>query len=449
MSTDGIWKSRGYGWLLKVDQQHYSLFDVTDISCIEFERGTLAQFHLGFDVIVQEMNRLVLRVKGDITHYEFERSLTLPDNVLSLDQPRIADPNYNFEVLWETFSQDYAFFERHDVDWQKVYSEYRPQVTSQTTEAELFELFKTMLMTLQDNHVHLYGNGESFSSDKIALLKKSFCDSFELETASLGSTETIEKYQRFISLELLHGKGNIAGNNIFSWGYVTPDIAYLCILRLFGIADTPEAKAATGLPEARDQVATFLEQDMQAIETILDAFMEDIIDAESLVIDIRVNGGGFDRIGMAIANRFADKKREAFNKCARWGENFCPQQQFFVEPEGEIQFTKPIYVLIAERCASAGEILALCLNTLPHVTYVGQPTLGILSDDLAKHLPNGWKTTISNEVYTSADGKIYECCGLPPNIEAPVLTVDNLRKSIKNGLEHTVTIASVTLDQSS
>jgi C-terminal processing protease CtpA/Prc len=39
---------------------------------------------------------------------------------------------------------------------------------------------------------------------------------------------------------------------------------------------------------------------------------------------------------------------------------------------------------------------------------------------LLRALPNGWQFTMSNEVYTSADGDIYEKVGNPPDIEIPL-----------------------------
>ncbi len=67
----------------------------------------------------------------------------------------IRDPEVNFEELWTTFHDRYPFFEVRGVDWQKQYDEFRPQVTQETTEDELFDIFCRMLEPLNDGHVKL------------------------------------------------------------------------------------------------------------------------------------------------------------------------------------------------------------------------------------------------------------------------------------------------------
>jgi C-terminal processing protease CtpA/Prc len=146
---------------------------------------------------------------------------------------------------------------------------------------------------------------------------------------------------------------------------------------------------------------------------------------------------------MAIANRFADRKRLAFTKHARNGSGVTPRQEFFVEPKGDFQFTRPVYVLTSARTASAGDIFALCMRSLPHVTLVGQPSTGILSDNLKKHLPNGWMTSISNEFYCSADDELFEGPGVPVDVETPVFIKNNFKAGYHIAVETALELASV------
>jgi hypothetical protein len=39
---------------------------------------------------------------------------------------------------------------------------------------------------------------------------------------------------------------------------------------------------------------------------------------------------------------------------------------------------------------------------------------------LLLQLPNGWKVSLSNEVYRAVDGNVYEGRGIPVQIETPV-----------------------------
>ena len=442
MPTRGLWKSRGYGWLLEIGADGYALFDYTDISCVEFERGTCAQFERGFDRLEITGDALSLYVKGDITRYRFDRVAAFPAVVIRLDDRRNTDPVFNFEVLWRAFQQDYAFFARHRVDWQAIYRRHRPRVDAGTSAAELRGVFEEMLGAIPDNHVYLHTERSRFISDRIADIKSWMVDAFDLESASLGEATTIARYQAFVRNEILRGKARVAGNDLLSWGFVDPGIGYLAVLRLFGFADTADAKAAVGLPKPRPDVAEFLARDLTALGRMLDDAMRDLAGADALILDVRVNGGGFDKAGMMIADRFADRRRLAFSKRAREGDGLGPVQEQFIEPTEAGSFTKPVYLLTAQRTASAGEVLALCLSALPHVTRVGQPTLGIFSDDLAKHLPNGWVTSISNEVYAGPDGTVYEGSGVPPQVTVPVFRQYDLRGALKLAVEKAMDLAN-------
>ena len=82
-------------------------------------------------------------------------------------------------------------------------------------------------------------------------------------------------------------------------------------------------------------------------------------------------------------------------------------------------YNNPVVVLTSGFSASATEIFSLAMRSLPHVTLVGEPTIGELSDVLEKPLPNGWQVELANEVYTDAGGFSYEVTGVPPHIDVP------------------------------
>ena len=46
----------------------------------------------------------------------------------------LSEPEKNFEALWKTFHERYAFFKLRGVDWQKQYKTHRPKVTKDTTD---------------------------------------------------------------------------------------------------------------------------------------------------------------------------------------------------------------------------------------------------------------------------------------------------------------------------
>ena len=336
---------------------------------------------------------------------------------------RSGDPELTFEYFWRVFEQDYAFFRLHDVDvdWPAIYRQYRPQVSATTSPRQLFQILSAMIAPLEDNHVVLHGDGSHFVSDRIAGLKALMVRELGLESPSLGVPSTVERYQRVVADRFLKGRGQSAANRLVTWGWLAPGVGYLNLLRFFGFTDNAETRAWEDLPERRSTAAQLLADDLVAADEVMARALGDLASASSLIVDVRVNGGGFDRLALHIARWFCDRKRLAFSKCARWGDARTELQPIEVEPPaGNVPFTKPVYLLTGERTASAAEVFALGMRCLPHVASVGSKTLGILSDNLRKRLPNGWTTSISNEIYSAPDGSIPERNGLAPDVPTVV-----------------------------
>ncbi len=421
MSPHGIWRSNGYGWVLNLGDTGYSLFDVTKSNCIEFERGDSAEFEKGFEILNQDYrHELAVRIRNDITRYSFTRLSGFPVQPLYLHQARQPDAQKALEFFCEVFEQDYAFFDLRGVDWTAACSRARKKISAQSGSDELFDVLHQLISPLLDNHVILSNGIRTVSSERIGEIKALINSELGLSNSLIGHPENISRIGSFINREFLGGQGTSAGNGVFNWGMITEDVGYLNVLKFFGIADTEAAREAYDLPPRRADHAQFLRNDLDAIGPIMDRIIADLSEASAIILDVRLNGGGFDNLGMSIAGRFTDKRHLAFTKQARDGSGVTPRQEFFVEPEGRIQFTRPVYVLTSARTASAGDIFAMCMRNLPNVTLVGQPSTGILSDNLKKHLPNGWVTTISNEYYCSADGKLFEGPGVPVDVETPV-----------------------------
>lgn len=428
VSTDGVWRSRGYGWILKLDENGYALFDVTPRACIETERGTVDEFAEGFELIDRKHDEnLALRVRHDITRYEFDRIEALPADTLFLEDARDLDVTRNFECFCEIFRQDYAFFDLRGVVWDEVCARARPNIQPDSDPDALFAELHALIEPLGDNHVMLTDGHKTVVSEKIAGIKALVQNELGLRSASMGDPHNVRIVSRFINDEFLGGAGKVLGNDVLIYGMIAPGVAYLNILKLFGLNDSEQARTADDLPPDRPGHARFLRADLEVIETIMDQVMDELGEARAMILDVRVNGGGFDTVGMAIVNRFADKKRLAFTKHARDGSGVTPSQPFYIEPSGPVQYSRPVFLLTSVRTASAGDIFALCMRSLPHVTLVGQPSTGILSDNLKKQLPNGWLTSISNEYYCSADGRLFEGPGVPVDVETPVFVKEDFR----------------------
>jgi C-terminal processing protease CtpA/Prc len=93
-------------------------------------------------------------------------------------------------------------------------------------------------------------------------------------------------------------------------------------------------------------------------------------------------------------------------------------------------------LLTCDSVFSGGEVFALAVKQLPHVTIVGDHTNGIFSYQLEKKLPNGWRYSLSYQKYFSADMVCYEGKGVPVDIQ-----LFNRKVDIKDGVDPLITRA--------
>jgi C-terminal processing protease CtpA/Prc len=160
---------------------------------------------------------------------------------------------------------------------------------------------------------------------------------------------------------------------------------------------------------------------------------------KGFIIDIRDNPGGDDSTAIMIINRFCDHKRVAFHRKTKIGpetDDLTPLKTWYLEPEGDAQFSGPIVLLTCDSVFSGGEAFALAIKELPYVTIIGDHTNGIFSYQLEKKLPNGWEVRLSYQIYLSADMVCYEGLGVPVDIE-----LLNSRVDIENGIDPLITTA--------
>jgi tetratricopeptide (TPR) repeat protein len=313
--------------------------------------------------------------------------LTLVTVLLScspLSTQESNEPEENFEYLWETYDRNYGIFTAKKVDWKALYEIYRPQVTPETTNEELFEIMSRLLGHLNDNHVRLQYGERRFQSGILGEM--------EMEDFSLDLIK--DKY--------LKGKHETRVRDVFTYGWVSDDIAYFHF-RGFG----------------------FLDQSQAAIDEIVSQFK----DAKGIIVDVRNNGGGDDRVGKLIADRFADRKRHYMTTYTRNGpkhDDFSAPKYWYVEPDGPRQFTKTVILLTHRFSVSAAENFALAMRVIPNVTVVGDATSGVFADVYRDELPNGWQFSVSFKLFVDHTGFCWEGIGVPAD-----LRVTNTKEDIE------------------
>src|SRR5262249_44374285 len=144
------------------------------------------------------------------------------------------------------------------------------------------------------------------------------------------------------------------------------------------------------------------------LEEALDGIFKGASNWSGLVIDIRINSGGFDEFGVAIASRLASSDYLAWEKAARNDvrdpDHHAPPQRLMVRVSQKAGFRGPVVLLTSPHGVSAAETFAMALlGRDPHVTRIGANTQGVFSDELVRRLPNGWTFGLSNEIYLTKE----------------------------------------------
>jgi hypothetical protein len=428
-SLQGTWKSDGYGYIAEIKGNEFSLFDVTKNSFIPNFTGNFVDQTPGdgeVDLALTnpdprlEANEYKIKSTTDDDVKLMEPVGTASDIILQRidekpsvsEQPTPNDPLTNFDVFWDTFAENYNAFPFKDVDWSELKEQYRSQVTSETTPEQLFEILSSAIELLNDAHTGVEAEdiGKRFSGER---------DGSDYEALAQKSEQIKEITGQYLSEPLQSwGNGNI------SYGKLDSGAGYLRIDSFGGYTDSGA-----------------FSDDLAELNTALDTIFSQPEQPENLVIDLRLNGGGSDVLGLEIASRLTDKPYLAYTKIARNDPNdpsgFTDPQSVTVQPNDKPGFLGDVTLLTSRYSTSAAETFTQALMGREDVVRIGETTQGVYSDVLVKTLPNGWKFGLGNELFLTEEGKTFETEGIPADIQVPVFTDEDLASGRDSAIEKT------------
>ncbi|MDO1451200.1 S41 family peptidase [Rhodocytophaga aerolata] len=397
---EGIWQSEGYGYVMDVSNGKATVYDYTSTTCL---KKTFFFDLPGFEVANWDVSlnakgdELLYKAKGPITEFRFKRINKLPKVCDNGGIAPTRDAKVNFDLLWQTFEDQYAFFNLRQVDWKSLRDKYRPQVTEQNLETT----FQQLISHFNEDHVTLSVNGDDFLNRFDAGAIRTFAR-FYAENPAGTSQQNIKlyaigEYEKIVGnviTSYLHGNVQTALNNQIIWGKLEGNIGYLHVGQMSGY-------------------------ELSDLQLVLDQVFTELKNCPSMVVDVRFNLGGSDRLALEIAGRFTSVQQIGWKFTARTGNGFAREQVVMQKPTGGYTFTKPTVVLTSILTSSAAEVFTLMMRQLPQVQTMGESTNGIFSTVLPKELPNGWLLTLSNERLTDAQGQVFEGTGIPVDIAAP------------------------------
>lgn len=313
-------------------------------------------------------------------------------------------PVSSFEEMWKGYDQWYGLFEAKKINWDSLYTRYRPLVHEGMNEPELYSVLSELITPLNDPHVFLQPTSGSLPRYESSVFFRT------------------HKVQQDFSIKLI--KSNylpslVTVDNNLHYGILAGNIGYIH----FGAFDMP--------------VSFYKMQ----LDKIIDALKE----TRALVMDIRDHGGGDDQVSHYVAGRFAAEAKLFMTTRKRNGpghSDFTAPEAWYVRPDRAQRYTQPLVLLTTRWTTSAGETFTWAMNTQPQVKQVGDTTAGGFADVISRELPNGWLYFVSVGDYRNASGASEEGKGI-----APFYYAVNTKETIEAGKDKVLEAALELLNQ--
>ncbi len=408
---DGIWQTKGYGFVFNVRKDRIAEFDLLGDQCLATGVRTALQFSADFGdwEALSSGKNATWRLK--VSGMEARRLDRLPESCAA-PLAHDARPLANFDYFWNTFNTHYAFFAAHGLDWNAVRRELRPKAAALPEDGDVFPILSEMVALLKDSHTSLSDGKRSTHIRK---------HPFQQDVGPNGPILLDDHYmigglRAYMSgpNSPLAAPAQTAGNGQILYGRIKAsgrakesgarsDIGYIALFEM----------KQFGRDEGRD---TPVDVNVRSARLAMQQVVRALRGVKGVVIDLRYNGGGEDSVALAIAGFFANGPVKAYSKRAYYAGETTAPYEVTVRPEAGDRLPVPIVILSSDMTVSAAEVCVLDLKALPFTTQIGQPTRGSLSDRLEKVLPNGWNLSLSNEIYADAHGHVFEVSGIPPDV---------------------------------
>jgi hypothetical protein len=369
-----------------------------------------------------------MEIEGTVTRVHLHRATGWPS---TCRRALASTPLTNYEVFWKTFAEQYAFFDIRGVDWIAVDRAARPRITANMKPEELFQLLSDMIAPLHDAHTFI----------SAPLIRKQFRGRRQ-PTDSMQQADK-PRIAQIIESDYLAGPLRKYCDGQIQFGLLRPtqDDRQVKTKRL-SAGRVGYLRIQSFANYSADSV--FAKQ-LDTLNAALDSIFSESDGLAGLVIDIRINSGGSDIFGLAMAARLTDRSYVAYVKRARDDPRrvggWTRPQVVMVRPAQRPGFRGPVVLLTSAHGQSAAETFAMALlGRHPTVLRIGMNTQGVFSDDLQRSLPNGWTFGLSNEIYLTEDGKSFEGTGVPPDIRVPIFPKNDLEHGRDSGLDEALKV---------
>ena len=313
------------------------------------------------------------------------------------DEPN--NPVNVFDYLWDQVDRNYTLFDVKGIYWDSVREVYRPMVTDDMDDYQLFDVCAAMLNTLRDGHTNLYSSFDASRNDSVY---------YKMYAERNINTEVV--LLNYLTV-YHHTTGSFAHNAIRDGR-----VAYI-------------------------RYSSFSND----VSTDLMKYMAEYYkDCDGMILDLRQNTGGsmtniqnllsiFDNHGQPLYKTQV-KKGPGHDEFADAGTVFAADSSIMGQGKA---YTKPVAVLIDRGSYSATSFFSVCTQGYDNIKLFGDHSGGGMGIPNGGTLPNGWNYRFSTTRTIALDGHNYEN-GVPPAVRVlldPACTAQGIDNVIETAAD--------------
>ncbi|HLK55035.1 MAG TPA: S41 family peptidase [Chthonomonadaceae bacterium] len=366
----------------------------------------------------------------------------------------------DFDLLWKTIDEDYAYFDRQTTDWQKARDVFRPECSTIQTRAEFVTLLERLLDQLCDFHTQLNTNTDV--SQRLipsgvnvwAEMRQGHAIISEVRPGSPAARSCLQPGDEIVAINGAPMAKAIASRFGPAMRTVSDTVReYILMCLLAGRHDQQVTVEVIGsdrqarhaivaepdaLPSPPSQATAPLEAHLlpgnigyirlhnslgdSATISAFDAAIEQLKVTSGLLLDLRdTPGGGNTTVARGIMGRLTRRELPYQKHVYPAEEKQTGIRHAWLElvsPRGRFTYTQPVVVLVDHWTGSMGEGIAIGLDGMRRATVVGTRMAGLLGAKYSVTLPN------THIVASYGAEKVYHLYGTPREQYRPVIEVD-------------------------
>ena len=355
-----------------------------------------------------------------------------------------------FDDVWETIQERYYDPTHNGIDWQAKRNVFRPAAAKANSAYELYDVMRQMIASLKDAHTRVYSPDEKFDwwnprYVTVGLTVREIGGVpvvIQVESGSAAARTEIHPGDAIVSVDGVR-VAEFISNRIENFGSRSdgPSRSRVVASLFDGQPGTSvtvawssrdgKLKSAVlprywtqrhlGFSTQRKGKVALLRIDAftQSVALEFSKALPDVLEgAESIVLDLRFNGGGDAEAMADVASLFLDDGINLGKFADRSGASFELQtysKRLWRVPQLS-RIKLPLVVLTSESTSSAAEIMVAALQTKGRARVIGGVTCGCVLAIRNRHpLPDGGILDVSEFDYRTAGGVRLEGRGIKPD----------------------------------